>query len=104
MRSTIRELFDRFDHAGSALCRAEHWFDENDLAMAADACTGEAWASEPRLLSARFHAIFPGEFNAGLDRGLNKADIEREALQQLVAAALAEVDAEQVVVWIDRLD
>jgi hypothetical protein len=55
-----------------------------------------------RLERVACRGIYPGEFNALLDDGLNKSDILSAATLDLAAALRAAVPDEPAVVWCDR--
>ena len=69
------------------------------LAAAATAALADGQAS---LVAMAGRAIYPGEFNALLDRGLNKSDILSQATLDLAAALRAEFADVPAVIWCDR--
>jgi hypothetical protein len=55
------------------------------------------------LVALRCRVVQPGEFNALLDRGLNKSDIlSQQTLDLAAELALLALDGEPVVIWCDR--
>lgn len=65
---------------------------------AAAALAGE----QASLVAMVSRAIYPGDFNALLDRGLNKSDILSQTTLDLAAALRAEFSDEPAVIWCDR--
>jgi hypothetical protein len=75
-------------------------------AMRSAACVSESLAGRgAQLLAIRIRCLYPGRFNADLDRGLNKSDILSQATLGLaaeLATALATDTSEPFLVWCDR--
>ena len=62
---------------------------------------GELQKFGVRLVAVRCRCVYPGEFNARLDRGLNKSDILSWATLSL-ASTLTSLSERPAVIWCDR--
>jgi hypothetical protein len=70
--------------------------------LVAAAAAARIAAVDATLVAIRCRAVQPREFNALLDRGLNKSDILSAVTLDLAAALVAAADDSPLLVWCDR--
>lgn len=111
---SLSRLLEHFDPQAAINLRREHWFAQQPCQKIADDADAATWpqalnSADVVLLDVEAAVIFPSEFNARLDAGANKSELEATALAGLVKGILARLETsraeatDSLAIHVDRL-